>query len=113
MGRNGRAAGLIHAGGFAVNVCRAEVRYEPWCELVTTGEPRRMRRQGVEGVKGKMSVIEPAKESHRRLSKAELCEQTEAAVLAWRANQTSKNKQLLQSRENHENRLCLPTRRIS
>ena len=52
----------------------------------------RMRRQGVEDVKGKMPVLEPAKEPRRRLSKAELREQAEAAVVAWRKGQTSKNK---------------------
>jgi hypothetical protein len=51
-----------------------------------------MRRQGVEDVKGKMPVLEPAKEPRRRRSKAELREQAEAAVHAWRAGQTSKNK---------------------
>jgi hypothetical protein len=50
-----------------------------------------MRRQGVEDVKGKTPVIDqPPKQPRRKLSKAELREQAEAAVLAWRAGQTSK-----------------------
>jgi hypothetical protein len=51
-----------------------------------------MRRQGVEDVKGKMPVIEPAKKPRRKLSKAELREQAEAAFRAWHADQTSKDK---------------------
>jgi hypothetical protein len=51
-----------------------------------------MRRQGVEDAKGKTPVVEPSKEPRRKLSKAELREQAEAAVLAWREGQTSKNK---------------------
>ena len=52
-----------------------------------------MRRQGVEDVKGKMPVAaEPPKQPRRKLSKAELREQAEAAFRAWRAGQTSKNK---------------------
>jgi hypothetical protein len=52
----------------------------------------RMRRQGVEDIKGKMPLAEPPKKLHRKLSKAELRERAEAAFLAWRAGQTSKNK---------------------
>jgi hypothetical protein len=49
----------------------------------------RMRRQGVEDVKGKTPIItEPAKQPRRRLSKAELSEQATAALLAWREGQT-------------------------
>ena len=46
---------------------------------------KRMRRQGVEDVKGKTPIITaPAKKPRRKLSKAELREQAEAAFLAWR-----------------------------
>jgi hypothetical protein len=52
-----------------------------------------MRRQGVEDVKGKMPLVaEPSKQPRRKLSKAELREQAEAALLAWRTGQTSKDK---------------------
>ena len=54
---------------------------------------RLMRRQGVEDVKGKMQLVaEPSKRPRRKLSKAELREQAEAALLAWRTGQTSKDK---------------------
>ena len=54
---------------------------------------RLMRRQGVEDVKGKMPLVaEPSKRPRRKLSKAELREQAEAALLAWRTGQTSKDK---------------------
>ena len=56
------------------------------------GNRDRMRRQGVEDVKGKMPVLEPAKTPPRKLSKAELREQAAAAFLAWREGQTSKDK---------------------
>jgi hypothetical protein len=46
----------------------------------------RMRRQGVEDIKGKTPLVVPAsKPRRRRLTKAELREQAEAAFLAWRA----------------------------
>jgi hypothetical protein len=54
-----------------------------------------MRRRGVEDVKdGTPPIVAPLgnKQSRRQLTKAELREQAEAAVLAWRAGQTSKNK---------------------
>jgi hypothetical protein len=51
-----------------------------------------MRRQGVEDVKGKTPIIEPAKKPRRKLSKIELREQAEAAFRAWRAGQTAKDK---------------------
>ena len=51
------------------------------------GSHNRMRRQGVEDVKGKTPVIDQLpKQPRRKMSKAELCEQAEAAVLAWRAS---------------------------
>jgi hypothetical protein len=50
-----------------------------------------MRRQGVEDVKGATPIeVQPLKKPRRKLSKAELREQAEAALLAWRAGQTSK-----------------------
>ena len=53
----------------------------------------RMRRQGVEDVKGKMPLVgQPPKQPRRKISKAELREQAAAAFLAWRAGQTAKDK---------------------
>ena len=54
----------------------------------------RMRRQGVEDVKGKtpLVLVQPPKQRRRKLSKAELREQAAAAFLAWRKGQTAKNK---------------------
>ena len=48
-----------------------------------------MRRQGVEDIKGKTPLVpdQPPKQHRRRLSKAELREQAEAAFLAWREGQ--------------------------
>ena len=60
-----------------------------WSRLASR---KRMRRQGVEDVKGKTPVIEPSKKPRRKLSKAELRQQAAAAFLAWRAGQTFKNK---------------------
>jgi hypothetical protein len=61
-----------------------------WSRIATRD---RMRRQGVEDIKGKMPLVsEPPKQPRRKLSKAELRQQTAAAFLAWRAGQTSKNK---------------------
>jgi len=52
-----------------------------------------MRRQGVEDVKGKTLLGgQPPKQPRRKLSKAELREQAEAAFIAWRAGQTAKDK---------------------
>jgi len=54
---------------------------------------KRMRRQGVEDIKGAMPVVgQPPKKPPRKLSKAELRERAAAAFLAWRAGQTSKDK---------------------
>jgi hypothetical protein len=55
---------------------------------------KRMRRQGVEDVKGKTPLVldQPPKQPRRRLSKAELREQAGAAFLAWREGQTAKDK---------------------
>ena len=53
----------------------------------------RMRRQGVEDIKGQMPLVtQPPKQPRRKLSKAELREQAAAAFLAWREGQTSKDK---------------------
>ena len=62
-----------------------------WARL---GNRNRMRRQGVEDIKGKTPLVldQPPKQPRRKLSKAELREQAAAAFLAWRAGQTSKNK---------------------
>jgi hypothetical protein len=51
-----------------------------------------MRRQGVEDRKDKIPNTEPSKRPRRKLSKAELREQAEAAFRAWRAGQKSKDK---------------------
>jgi len=49
----------------------------------------RMRRQGVEDIKGATPVaVQPAKQPRRKLSKAELREQAAAAFLAWREGQS-------------------------
>jgi hypothetical protein len=53
---------------------------------------KRMRRQGVEDIKGATPVLEPSKKPRRKVSKAELREQAEAAFRAWRAGQSSKDK---------------------
>jgi len=62
-----------------------------WSRIATRD---RMRRHGVEDVKGKMPfVAEPPKpQPRRKLSKGELRQQTAATFLAWRAGQTSKDK---------------------
>jgi len=52
----------------------------------------RMRRQGVEDVKGKTPLVDQPPKIRRKLSKTELREQAAAAFLAWRAGQTSKDK---------------------
>jgi hypothetical protein len=51
-----------------------------------------MRRQGVEDVKGKTPLIDPASKARHKLSKVELREQAEAAFLAWRKGQIAKDK---------------------
>jgi hypothetical protein len=54
----------------------------------------RMHRQGVEDIKGKTPLVldQPPKQPRRKLSKAELREQAEAAFLAWREGRTAKDK---------------------
>jgi hypothetical protein len=51
-----------------------------------------MRRQGVEDIKGKTPLSDQPPKARRKLSKAELREQAEAAFLAWRAGQTATDK---------------------
>ena len=61
-----------------------------WSRIATRD---RMRRHGVEDIDGKVPLFaQPSKKPRRKLSKAELREQAEAAFLAWRAGQTSNNK---------------------
>src|SRR6516165_6774986 len=69
-----------------------------WSRIATRD---RMRRHGVEDIKGKMPLVseppkqplsEPPKQPCRKLSNGELRQRTAAAFLAWRAGQTSKNK---------------------
>ena len=54
----------------------------------------RMRRQGVEDIRGKTALVldQPPKQPRRKLSKAELREQAAAAFLAWREGQKAKDK---------------------
>ena len=52
----------------------------------------RMRRQGVEDIKGKTPVSDQPPKACSKLSKAELREQAEAAFLAWREGRTAKDK---------------------
>jgi hypothetical protein len=53
----------------------------------------RMRRQGVEDIKGKTPLGDQLpKQPRRKLSKAELREQADAAFLAWREGQKAKDK---------------------
>ena len=52
----------------------------------------RMQRQGVEDVKGKTPLGDQPPKVRRTLSKTKLREQAEAAFLAWRERQTSKDK---------------------
>ena len=54
----------------------------------------RMRRQSVEDIKGKTPLVldQPPKQPRRKLSKAELREQADAAFLAWREGQKAKDK---------------------
>jgi hypothetical protein len=53
---------------------------------------KRMQRQGVEDVKGKIPLDVKLPKVRRKLSKSELREQAAAAFLAWRAGQTAKDK---------------------
>ena len=62
-----------------------------WSRIATRDH---MRRHGVEDVKGKMPFVAelPKSQPRRKLSEAELRQQTAAAFLAWRAGQTPKDK---------------------
>jgi hypothetical protein len=51
----------------------------------------RMRRQGIEDVKGKTPLGGQFPKIRRKLSKAELREQAAAAFLAWREGQKAKD----------------------
>jgi hypothetical protein len=55
---------------------------------------KRMRRQVVEDIKGKTPLVpdQSPKQPRRKLSKAELREQAEAAFLVWREGQKAKTK---------------------
>jgi len=59
-----------------------------WSRMATRD---RMRRHGVEGVKGGTPIVAPTVTKHppRPPTKAELRQRTAAAFLAWRASQTS------------------------
>ena len=82
------------SGGFAVNA-RVERKFVMgrmnWSLKATRD---RMRRHGFEDVKGKMPFVAelPKSQPRRKLSEAELRQQTAAAFLAWRAGQTFKDK---------------------
>jgi hypothetical protein len=54
----------------------------------------RMRRQGVEDLKGNTPLVldQPPKQLRRKLSKAELRDQAEAAFRAWCEGQKAKDK---------------------
>jgi hypothetical protein len=51
----------------------------------------RMRQEGVEDIKGATPLVMQSK-PRRKLSRAELREQAEAALVAWREGQTTKDK---------------------
>jgi hypothetical protein len=93
-GANAKPPVFTHAsGGFAVNALvegECVMGRMNWSRIATRD---RMRRHGVEDIKGKMPVIsEPPKQPPRKLSEGELRQQTAAAFLAWREGQISKNK---------------------
>ena len=80
-------AASLSAGRYGLLVVGGRVN---WSRISSRN---RMRRQGVEDVKGKMPFVgQPPKQPRRKLSKAELREQAAAAFLAWRAGQTAKDK---------------------
>ncbi len=83
----------------AASLCCYSLRWAIAGEFAMTGRVNwsrqsnreRMRRQGIEDVKGKTPTGgQPPK--RRKLSKAELREQAEAAFRAWREGQTAKDK---------------------
>src|SRR6516162_2558052 len=92
-GATARPPGFRETGGFAVNALHVGggvmVRAN-WSRIATR---KRIRRQGVEDVKGATPIaVPPPKQPRRKLSKAELREQAAAAFLAWRAGQAPKDK---------------------
>jgi hypothetical protein len=81
-------AALLYSTRVARNCVMA--RGVNWSQIARR---KRMRRQGVEDIKGATPVAsQPPRKPRRKVSKAELREQAAAAFLAWRAGQTSKNK---------------------
>ena len=60
-----------------------------WSRIITRD---RMQRQGVEDINGKIPVVGTAPKIRLKLSKAELRQQAAAAFLAWRSDQTGKDK---------------------
>ena len=61
---------------------------------ISSRSRNRMRRQGVEDIKGKtpLALDQLPKQPRRKLSEAELREQAAAAFLAWREGQKAKDK---------------------
>jgi hypothetical protein len=59
---------------------------------VRIGSRDRMQRQGVEDIKGKTPFVGQPPKIRLKLSKAELRQQAAAAFLAWRKDQTAKDK---------------------
>jgi hypothetical protein len=51
-----------------------------------------MHRQGIEDKKAKTTLVGAAPKPRHKISKAELREQADAALLAWRAGQTAKDR---------------------
>jgi len=86
----------LFPGGFAVNAQQLrEVCVMSRRNWSLMKQRSLMRQRGVEDVKGGTPpIVTPTvnKQPYRRPTKAELREQSEAAVLAWRAGRTSKNK---------------------
>ena len=56
------------------------------------GSRDRMQRQGVEDIKGKTPLVGQPSKIRLKLNKAELRQQAAAAFLAWRKDQTAKDK---------------------
>ena len=93
MGHQGKAAGFAPFSPAAL-LCNARVERKcvmgrmNWSRIATRD---RMRRHGVEDIKGKMPLVsEPPKQPRHKLSEGELRQQTAAAFLAWRASQLPK-----------------------
>ena len=85
--RQGRRFLTHLPGGFAEGGVMVRAN---WSQVASR---KRMRRQGLEDIDGRVPLFaQPPKKPRRKLSKAELRQQAEAALLAWRAGQTSKDK---------------------